>query len=364
MKSQRMDTRRILYMAGAVAAMLAASPAITQATQSRATAAATVDPACQSLTLTSAGGAAPRDRSTLLLRWLGASNFELVFRGSVVLLDAYFERMPRTRPLGFTRDDIKRATAIVVGHGHGDHMADAPYVAMRTGARVVGGPPTIEAALKQGLPAKQAVTVKGGEVEKFDGFTVEAILARHSDLNEVQPRAKIFGPALAAVLALEPPLTDDEKRRADEIRTRGTSDRRVLNEGTVAFLFTFDTGFTFLFLDSAGAITDGERALMNRIKTVDIASVAYQGMFLATPQIRATLPLVKHFNPTYFIPNHHDEIAGQFWDMATYPLSMAIRDELPGTKFIDPLYRTPMCFNTVTRQYIASDGAVRSQSSR
>ena len=361
MKSYRINAQRNVPVAAVVAAVLAAAPVITQATQSRA---APVDPACESLTLTSAGGPAPRERSTLLLRWLGASNFELAYRGSVILLDAYFERMPRTRPLGFVRDDIKRVTAIFVGHGHGDHMADAPYVAMRTGARVVGGPPTIEAALKQGLPAKQAVTVKGGEVEKFNGFTVEAILAQHSDLNEVRSRAKIFGPALAAVLALEPPLTDEEKRRGAEIRTRGTGDRRVLNEGTIAYLFTFDTGFTFLFLDSAGAITDGERALMNRIQATDIASVAYQGMFLATPQIRATLPLVKHFNPTYFIPNHHDEIAGQFWDMATYPLAMAIRDELPATKSIEPLYRTPMCFNTATRQYIASDGAEASQSPR
>jgi L-ascorbate metabolism protein UlaG (beta-lactamase superfamily) len=355
MKLSHMNNRRVRWAAGVAAAVLAAAPAFVDATQTRLTPAAAVDPACQALTLTSAGGAAPRDRSTLLLRWLGAANFELVYRGSVVLLDAYFDRMPRTRPLGFTRDEITRVSAIFVGHGHGDHMADAPYVAMRTGARLYGAASTIETALKQGVPAKQTLVLKGGEVERFDGFTVEAVLARHSDISQVQPRAKIFGPALAAALALESPLTDDEKRRAAEIRTRGTTDPRVLTEGTLAYLFTFDGGFTFLFLDSAGSITDAERALVNRIKATDAASVAYQGMYLAAPQIRATLPLVKHFNPRYFIPNHHDEIAGQFLDMATYPLFMALRDEVPGIRFIDPLYRSPICFNTVTKQYVASD---------
>lgn len=350
-----MSDRSIRWAVGVAAAVLAAMPALADATQTRATPAAEIDPVCQALTLTSAGGAAPRDRSTLLLRWLGAANFELVYRGSVVLLDAYFERMPRTRPLGFTRDDIRRVDAIFVGHGHGDHMADAPYVAMRSGARLFGAPPTIETALKQGVLATRTVVMNGGEVESFDGFTVEAVLARHSDLNEVAPRSKIFGPALAAALALESPLNDDEKRRAAEIQTRGTSDPRVLTEGTLAYLFTFDGGFRFLFLDSAGAITDAEHALMRRIRETDVTSVAYQGMFLATPQIRATLPLVKHFNPRYFIPNHHDEIAGQFLDMATYPLFMALRDEVPGMRFIDPLYRAPICFNTVTKQYLASD---------
>lgn len=308
--------------------------------------------ACQTLTMTSVGGPAPRNPSTLVLRWLGAANFELAYRDSVVLLDAYFERLPRTRPLGFAREDIKRATAIFMGHGHGDHMSDAPFVAGRTGARLFGAPVTIETAVKMGLPEKQTVTVKGGEVHKFNGFTVEAILGRHSDLDQVRAYGQIFGPALQAALALEPPFTEAEKKLVAEIRTRGTGDARVLTEGTIAFLFTFDSGYKFLFLDSAGAVTEGERKVMSRIGSTDIASVAYQGMGLPRYQIGATMPLVKAFNPAIFIPNHHDEIAGQFPDLATYPLFMAIRDELPRTKTIDPLYRTPMCFNTVTKEVL------------
>lgn len=325
------------------------------------------EPACQTLTMTSVGGDAPRDPSTLIIRWLGAANFELAYRDSVVLLDAYYDRSPRTRPLGFAREDITRATAIFVGHGHSDHMSDAPYVAGRTGARVFGGPPTTEAAIKLGLPTAQAVTVKGGEVHRFNGFTVEAVLARHSDVTQVRAYMNIFGPAFRGALELEPPFTEEEKRHADEIRQRGTSDPRVLTEGTIAYLFTFDGGFRFLFLDSAGELTDGVRNVMQRIGSTDIASVAYQGMGLPRYQVPVTMPLIKAFNPAYFIPNHHDEIAGQFSDMATYPLFMAIRDELPRTKLIDPLYRTPICFNTMTKEVFVGgegEGGVGRQSSR
>lgn len=301
------------------------------------------EPACQTLTPTALGGPSPRGRSTLVLRWLGTSNQEIAFRDTVVLLDAYYDRAPRTRSIGFTRDQVKRADAILIGHGHGDHMADAQYVASRTNARVFGGPPTIETARKLGLPEKQAVLVKGGEVEKFNGFTVQAILARHADLTAVMHRIQIFGPALAA--AMDPPLSEQEKAHATEINARGTSEPRVVTEGTIAYLFTFDGGFKLLWLDSAGAITEGERQVMNQVKETDVALVAYQGNYLAKEQVAATLPLIKLFNPRYYIPTHHDEIAGTFWDQATYPLFMAIRDEMPQTKTIDPLYRTPICID-------------------
>lgn len=313
------------------------------------------EPACRSLTPTSVGGPPPRRQSTLVARWLGTANFELAYRDEVVLLDAYYDRAPRTRPLGFARDEIRRANAIFIGHGHSDHMADAAFVAGRTGARVFGGPPTIEALRKQGTSDQQAIVVRGGEIVNFNGFSVQAILARHADPAEVTRGLQIFGPALRA--AFDPPLTDDEKRHAAEINQHGTADARVITEGTIAYLFTFTDGFTWIFLDSAGQVTDAERQMMNRIKRTDVASVAYQGHFLAKDQIAATLPLIKLFNPAYYIPNHHDEIAGQFWDMATYPLFMGLRDEMPRTKTIDPLYRAPICIDTVTKTVMAGTAA-------
>ena len=81
---------------------------------------------------------------------------------------------------------------------------------------------------------------------------------------------------------------------------------------------------------------------MARIGGTDLSIVAYQGQYLAERQVAATLPLVKLFHPSLYLPAHHDAIAGLFLDIGVEPLLMAIRDELPGTTTMSPLYRTPV----------------------
>ena len=340
-----MRSRHRLIVHAATAAVLALSWAGVSA--QRATTGLAREPACQTLTPTSAGGPAPRDASTLVVRWLGASNHEFAYRNQVVLMNAYYDRPSRTKPIGVTRDDIKHVDAIFVGHGHADHMADVPDLAARTGARVFGGPPTIEHARKLGVADAQMVTVRGGEIHKFPGFTVEAILARHADPAGVARGREAMVPGLRALQ--DPPLSAAEQMHDADVARRGTNDPRVLTEGTIAYLFTFDGGYRLMFLDSAGPVTDAERQVMNRIGTTDLAFVAYQGFYTAERQSAATLPLIELFHPAIYLPTHHDEIAGVWLDMAVYPLFMRIRDELPETRSISPLYRTPVCINTRTK---------------
>ncbi|MBV8536864.1 MAG: MBL fold metallo-hydrolase, partial [Alphaproteobacteria bacterium] len=143
--------------------------------------AAARDPACRAPTLVSTGGAAPRDPHTLAVRWTGVSNFELAYKGKVILLDAYFDRGSEWPSLGFAAADVRKADVILIGHGHFDHMSDAASVGLRTHAVIVGAPVTVEKLKTQSVPEAQirTVTGKGGEVLKFDGFTVEPILALH-----------------------------------------------------------------------------------------------------------------------------------------------------------------------------------------
>jgi hypothetical protein len=95
------------------------------------------EPGCEASTLVSAGGPVPRDPHTLAIRWTGYSNFELVYNGKVILLDAYFDRGSTYPPLGLKASDIRKADVILIGHAHFDHMSDAASVAMRTGAPVI-----------------------------------------------------------------------------------------------------------------------------------------------------------------------------------------------------------------------------------
>jgi hypothetical protein len=132
------------------------------------------DQACYTRSLASTGGAMPRDEHTLLVRWMGYSNFELVYGGHILLLDAYCDRGSLYPSLGFKAADIKRADAILVGHGHFDHMSDAASVGARTGAIVVGAPVTVEKLATQPIDPQQVKTVtgRGGETLRYGPFTV------------------------------------------------------------------------------------------------------------------------------------------------------------------------------------------------
>src|SRR5882724_11190388 len=70
---------------------------------------------CEAPILVSTGGPPPRNPLALAIRWTGYSNFELVYKGQVILLDAYFDRGNTYPALGFKAADIKKADVILIG---------------------------------------------------------------------------------------------------------------------------------------------------------------------------------------------------------------------------------------------------------
>src|SRR5262249_32467397 len=172
-------------------------------------------------------------------------------------------------------------------------------------AKVICAPITIETAVKLGLPDGQGVTVTGGETLKFDGVAVDAALAQHSTLSRevLNTLGNLYdlhaGPARAGAGTAE-----------KAIMAKGTFAPDVITKGTIAYGFTFDTGFKLVWIDSAGPVTDGVRALAQKLGPVDIAIVAYQGHPVAQTQVPVTLELVKQFRPRIFMPAHHDQIFG------------------------------------------------------
>jgi L-ascorbate metabolism protein UlaG (beta-lactamase superfamily) len=303
--------------------------------------------ACQALQPTSAGGpAAPA--GTIVLRWLGTANYELTYKGKVILLDAFIDRGPRNRPIGVAAADMQHVDLILIGHAHWDHISDAASIARQGGALVVGAGSAVDVVKAAGLPAAQTRVVegKGGEVLQFEGFTVEPVLARHSSLRP-DVLAK-FGEALTAV---DRARSEDEAAAEAGIEARGSSDLTIGERGTLAYLLTFDTGFRLVWLDSAGPITEAERSLMQRIGRTDMAIIAYQGQYVAERQVAVTLPLVKLFHPAVYLPAHHDKLAGLFLDIGLEPLFMAMRHDMPDTRVIAPLYLTPVCMSAQPKQH-------------
>jgi L-ascorbate metabolism protein UlaG (beta-lactamase superfamily) len=317
-----------------------------------AIAAQTGDAACESATLVSTGGAFPKNPQTLAIRWTGFANFELVYNGQIILLDAYFDRGSVFPPLGFKAADVKKADLLLLGHGHVDHMSDAASVGNRTGAVIVGAPVTTEKLLTQNVdPAKvRTVHGRGGELLKFNGFTVEPILGRHGE-----PPPNVVAAFQGALKETTTPPTKEQFAELMAIRARGTSDKRVITEGTIAYLITFDNGFRLLYRDSGGVVTDYEKAAMDRVGGVDVALVAVSASVLNTVTSQRALEHMRVYRPDVYIPNHHDASFNNLW-RATEPLFQAMKDENPKLITISKNYREPVCFNTEYNRQQRSKG--------
>jgi L-ascorbate metabolism protein UlaG (beta-lactamase superfamily) len=283
----------------------------------------------------------PASDDRVVLRWLANINYEVDYHGQTFLLDAAYNRKPRNRPLGFTAEQVKKADLILIGHAHFDHMSDAPMVARQTGAKVVGDPIAVETAVKMGLPRSQTMVVKGGESFKVGDVTVDVALAHHSE-----PGAGLTA-ALGNLFVLENgPLTPEEQATTTAVMARGSFDPAIAATGTMVYALTFPNGFKIVHVSSGGPITDGDRALAQKLGPVDIAIVAYQAHATFAPLVAATFPLVQLFKPRLFLPGHHDASYGTWLYLGLEPLFEKIRDDLPDTRFLAPLYRSPICVAT------------------
>jgi hypothetical protein len=312
--------------------------------------------AARSLVPAAAGGPMPSDRHALSVRWLGCACFELVYRKQVILLDTWYDR-PLCRPLGLTPSQVVRANLILVGHAHFDHIADAASIALRTGATVITDRIGTGVVTSEGLPASQNRTVNGlgGELFRFDGFTVETILAHHSvgptGVNaEGESASKEVVDGYLALMS----VSAADLASAQAVTTRGSFDPLILTQGTIAYLLTFDSGYRVMWLNSGGPITDTLRSAMARLRSTNLAMVGYNVQSFPRFQVAPTLALAQLFNPDLFLPAHHDELLTSIDgknltvlpDMATEPLFIAMRDVLPRTQTISPIYRTPVLIDT------------------
>jgi L-ascorbate metabolism protein UlaG (beta-lactamase superfamily) len=302
--------------------------------------------ACQSFVPASQGGPLlGNSEEAIVVRWLGTANYEITYRGQIFLIDTYYDRGPRNPSLGFTVDQVQRATAILLGHGHFDHMATIAAVAAQTGAPVYGAIPSIAQAVLDGVPQEQLNTVHDGDKIRFDGVTVSVTLARHATTEGAVIGG--VGATYNATKFLPGLIPASPQQLAEEaaVLSHGTFSPDVITLGTMVYVFEFDSGFKYLFLDSAGPIIPSVVSLANRVAPVDVASVAYQATPIAEVQTAATFPIVQLFKPRLYIPNHHDEIFGLFFDNGLHPLFERIHAELPGTRWKYPLYREPICLS-------------------
>jgi len=287
------------------------------------------------------------------MRFLGVSNYEFAYRDNVLLLDAAIDKLAWWAPNNITPEEMsRRVNAILIGHAHGEHLWDAPSIAEKTGALVVGDPISMKWVRSTGrvTDAKMAV-VKGlgGETFKFNGFSVEAVQGHHNIVpDEYMRKDRAAAEAVGALTAGLTPEQQAHDRRLNGMVPLDAGEReKLITEGTIAYFFTFDNGFRAFYTDSAGPTTDAEKKIMQGKAGIDLGFIPYYGGELAIP---ITMEYIRLFKPGVMLPTHHDGRRNRMLDMPMGPLNLAIRDEFPTSKAIAPLLRTPLCINTVTRE--------------
>ncbi|HEX6704242.1 MAG TPA: MBL fold metallo-hydrolase [Albitalea sp.] len=81
---------------------------------------------------------------------------------------------------GLKRLDVTRLAAVVPVHSHYDHAMDAPLVAQRTGALLIGSGSTLNVGRGLGLGEDRLREVRPGDSVTLGRFTLRFVASRHS----------------------------------------------------------------------------------------------------------------------------------------------------------------------------------------
>jgi len=236
------------------------------------------------------------EREPVKFTWWGNHSWEIRCGKYVVLTDPWLTRFktgtyaaegadPATRVVSQPRvidRYVSTADAILVHHGHYDHIPDVPYIARKTKATVLGNETHLNLLRAMRAPGEQLAQVSGGEFLPFEGFTVEVFRSVHSCGGE---RHQFAFPGT----------------RPGAVPTRPRTIAELVEGGTLAYVITIG-GLRILSLSTAGFDPGALRDLQ-----VDVVLAAPGGEPGVTDRLLETIKPVKTVIATH-------------WDNFDYPL--------------------------------------------
>jgi L-ascorbate metabolism protein UlaG (beta-lactamase superfamily) len=110
------------------------------------------------------------------LTYLGHGSFQIDTAGKTVLIDPFFTG----NPAASTTADAVSPDAVIVSHGHGDHIGDCVQIAKRTGALIIANFEITEWLQSQGVSNVHAQNVGGAHDHGFG--VVKFTIAHHSSM--------------------------------------------------------------------------------------------------------------------------------------------------------------------------------------
>ena len=266
-------------------------------------------------------GADATDPRYVRLWWYGVSSFIVAMGGHLFLLDAW-EIVGLHRnyvPIG--RDELAalQPEAILIGHGHFDHAADAGYVAGRSGAVLVASSEVCrnarEDAAREAQRGDFRCLVLGSDAEPAVGTLRPFKLWRDLPAVHVlrhlhsKPTPKDRGEAFWHRPAVRPFFRHFNTSAADWWRFL----RHLPDPQGGAWAYHLRAGdFSLLWYDSSGPIGSGEhapaiqQALRGLPECVDVQLAPIVGFNQLFSGLRDPRLYVEHAHPRRVLPTHHD----------------------------------------------------------
>lgn len=256
------------------------------------------------------------------LWWFGVSSFVVSLGGHLFLFDAWEPVGLQENYVNIGREELAAIApeAILIGHGHFDHAADAGYIAGRTGAAVVGSEEICgvakDDAAEEGNADNFPCLITGTMNRPAPGVIQPVKL--WADLPEVHILQHLHSAAspqdpgtpfihIPALLPFIENLNLDPAEYQKFFASLGDP-----QGGTWAYHLRMGD-FSLLWHDSAGPVTDNiefgpevQAALDSFPDCVDVHIGAIVGFDQPISGLRDPRLYVEHSHPKVTLPNHHD----------------------------------------------------------
>jgi len=280
--------------------------------------------------------AAALARGSVNLTYLGNAGWRIDDGRTVIVVDPYVTQFrnggkdnANTEEDQIVRPDeaqiaahIPRADYILITHSHTDHMTDAPVVARRTGAVIIGSESTAALARANGVPDKQLIIIKGGEDLEFGAFSLRVAPSLHTELFAKHYNNLDVSGAVAA--DLKPPLRESAYREG----------------GTFAYLLRL-AGHRILIMGGMNYIEREMQGLRPDIALIGSGSSRKEVYDYSGRLMRAL------GDPPVVLPTHWDSYGATTPEKAregARAFAQEIRAASPRTRVIIPDYFKPMSF--------------------